>query len=103
MGDLVNRRFRVNRSCVVKSLNNTPLFWKGHLLSDRDSSESPDSAHGSGLDAEAKSAVLSPCQERFLGQCWEGLPDSRTGLIMGDLELELVISFNHSCDAGLGR
>ncbi len=22
---------------------------------------------------------------------------------MGDLELELVISFNHSCDAGLGR
>src|SRR6266568_4464927 len=35
MGDLVNQRFRVNHSCVVKSLNNTPLFWRGYLLSDR--------------------------------------------------------------------
>jgi hypothetical protein len=46
--------------------------------------ESRDSGRGSGLDAEAKSAVLSPCQERFFGQCREGLPDSRSGRIMGD-------------------
>jgi hypothetical protein len=103
MGDLVNRRFRFNRSCVVKSLNNTPLFGEVVCCLAGIPGESRDSGHGSGLDAVAKSAVLSPCQERFLGQCSEGHPDSRTGLIMGDLELELVIFLNHSCDAGLGR
>jgi len=37
-----------------------------------------------GLDGEANPAVFSPCQERFLGQCREGVPDLRLGLILGD-------------------
>src|SRR3989441_9595389 len=51
--------------------------------------ESRDSGLGLGLDAEARSAVLSPCQERFHGQCREGVTDSISGLITGDFQIPL--------------
>jgi len=52
---------------------------------------SNDSGHGPSLHAWAKFAVLSPGQERFVGQCREGLRDSRSGLIMGDFESCLLL------------
>src|SRR5205807_9277427 len=84
----------VSRSCVVKSLNNTPLFWRGHLLSGRDSSRVSPFEAWFGLDAEAKLAVLSSCQERFLGQCRDGVPDWRTGVILGEFARTLL---RHLC------
>src|SRR3989442_7067281 len=52
--------------------------WQGFL------GETGDSGLGSGLDVKAKLTVLSPWHERSLGQCWEGVPDPRSGLILGD-------------------
>jgi hypothetical protein len=49
--------------------------------------ESRDSGHGLGLDGRAKLGVSSPDHEQFPGQSREGLPDSRTGLILGDFFL----------------
>src|SRR5437879_13910124 len=46
-----------------------------------------DSGRGPGLEAVAKFAVLSPSQERFVGQYRKGLPDPRSGLRMGDFSL----------------
>ena len=37
-----------------------------------------------GVDREAKLAIISARPERFQGESLEGVPDSRTGLIMGD-------------------
>ena len=54
---------------------------------------SRDSGHSPSLDAKAKLAVLPPCHERSLGQCREGVPDSRTGLIPGESgELPYVVA-----------
>ena len=100
----------VSRSCVVKSLNNTPPF-SGEVICCLAGilAESRGSRHGSGLDAEAKLAVLSSCQERFLGQCRDGVPDSRTGVILGEFARILVLSFMSSSPsnffqgANLGR
>ena len=46
--------------------------------------ERGDSGHSLGSDDEAKLALFSPDQERFLGQSREGVPDSRSELITGD-------------------
>jgi len=54
--------------------------------------ESRDSGRGTGLDARAKVAVLSPCYERSLGQCRVGVPDSISGLIMGEFGLPELAS-----------
>ena len=45
---------------------------------------SPDSGHNLGSDGKAKLAFFSPDQERFLGRSREGVPDSRSGLIIGE-------------------
>ena len=109
MGDFTTGKLPVSRSRVVKSLNNTPLFWRGHPLSGRDSSRVSPFEAWFGLDAEAKLAVLSSCQERFLGQCRDGVPDSRTGVILGEFARILVLSFMSSSPsnffqgANLGR
>jgi len=64
--------------------------------------ESGDSGHNPSLDAKAKLAVLSPSHERSLGHCREGVPDSRSGLIIGDF-VNQKFPVNHSCVASRSR
>jgi hypothetical protein len=72
-------------------LKHTPLFSRMISCLAMILGASNDSGHGPGLHAWAKLAVFSPGQERFVGQCREGLRDSRSGLIMGDFESCLLL------------
>ena len=46
--------------------------------------ESGDSGHNPCLNARAKLALFSPSLERFSADDPDGIPDSRSGLIVGD-------------------
>ena len=54
------------------------------MLSGSDFGVSPDSGHNLGSDRKAKLAVFSSDQERFLGRSREEVPDSCSGLIIGE-------------------
>jgi hypothetical protein len=80
----VRQRFPINHSCVARRLANTPFLLEVTRCLPLIPGESRDSGHDSSLDAKAKLAVFSACPERFLGESLERVPDSRSGLIMGD-------------------
>jgi len=65
-------------------LANTPFFLEATRFLVGILGESQDSRLNPGLDREAKLAIISAEPERFQGESLERVPDSRTGLILGE-------------------
>ena len=78
-------RFCGSRSCDARRLNRTPLFDRGIFCLALILGESGDLGRNPGLDSKAKSRVFFACSRTILWRESEGVPDSRSGLIIGDL------------------
>ena len=68
----------------MRCLANTPFFLEATRCLVGILGESQDSRLNPGSDREAKLAIISAKHERSSEESLERVPDSRTGLIMGD-------------------
>jgi len=71
--------------CVARCLANTPFFGVVTRCLALILGESPYSGRTPGLDRKAKLAVISAKPERLSGESLQGVLESRSGLIMGDI------------------
>src|SRR6266581_9771669 len=75
---------RGNHSCHPKPLKHTPLFPETISCLAWITSESGKSGHDTGLDASAKLALFFAISRTIFGEQSDGIPESRSRLIMGD-------------------
>src|SRR2546428_3345297 len=83
-GHRPQKRIGRNRSCVVGCLKHTPLFLEKISCLVLILGLSHDSGHGLCLEGGAKSRDFFACSRTILGRESGGVPDSRSGWIMGD-------------------
>ena len=97
MGDFLGQMFPINHSCVARcSALYPPLFFEKISCLALIMGESRDSGQGPGLDQMAKRRELFTSSRTIYGRDLRHVPESRSGLIMGEspprFRLPLAIS-----------
>ena len=91
---------RRNHSCHAKPPKNTPLFGRDDLLSGSDFGDVPRFRAQSVPGWEGETCRFLADSRTILGEGSDGIPDSRSGLKMGDL-IHRRVPVNRSCVAGM--